>query len=322
MTATDEVGGQPPPDAADQQAPPEAASQQVPPDAAGQQTPPDGADYALLDAGDGRRLERFGAFVVDRPAPAAQGPRRTPERWTETDARSERDADWVTLGPPPDPWEVRFGRLTFRLRLTASGQVGLFPEQAPNWDWIGERLRAASLGRRPAVLNLFAYTGGATLAAAAAGAQVVHVDAVRSALAWARENAAASGLADAPIRWIPDDAVRFAEREVRRGHTYELVVLDPPSYGQGPGGERWRLVERLPELLATCLRLLAQEPLGLLLSAHTAGLSAGDLGAAVRAALAGLDPNRGHGRLEALPLTLIAESGAQLPAGAVARWTP
>lgn len=322
MTATHEAGRQTPTEGAAPRTPAEAADPQTREAAADPQTRPQGTDYALLDAGDGRRLERFGAFVLDRPAPAAQGPRRAPERWTETDGRSERDGDWVTLGPPPDPWEVRFGRLTFRLRLTASGQVGLFPEQAPNWDWAGECLRAASLDRRPALLNLFAYTGGATLAAAAAGAQVVHVDAVRSALAWARENAAASGLADAPIRWIPDDAVRFAEREVRRGHAYDLVILDPPSYGQGPAGERWRLVERLPALLATCVRLLTEQPLGLLLSAHTAGLSADDLAAAVRAALAGRDPSRGPGRLEALPLILSAESGARLPAGAAVRWTP
>lgn len=261
-----------------------------------------------------------------------------PERWDEADARFDRETGWRTRREPPESWRVGLEGLIFELALTASGQVGLFPEQAPDWRWLSDRVAlvtgagpeaadpglgddgdgqddTADRSGRPQVLNLFAYTGGASLAAARAGARVVHVDAVRSALAWARRNAQASGLADAPIRWIPDDAVRFVERELRRGRRYEAVVLDPPSYGQGPGGERWRLAERLPSLLGSCVRLLAVAPIGLLVSAHTIGLSAEALGDLVQEAAP-------DGQVRTASLNLEAESGARLPLGVAARWTP
>jgi 23S rRNA (cytosine1962-C5)-methyltransferase len=271
--------------------------------------------HRLIDVGGGRRLDLFGTYLVDRPAPAARDRPRTPERWGDADARFDREAGWATRRELPEPWRVELEGLTFELALTASGQVGLFPEQAPDWRWLSERVAAVVRTERPRVLNLFAYTGGASLAATRAGAQVVHVDAVRSALAWARRNALASGLDDAPIRWIPDDAVRFVERELRRGRRYEAIVLDPPSYGQGPGGERWRLAERLPSLLERCVRLLDEAPIGLLVSAHTLGLGAEALADLVR----GAAPD---GQVETVWLGLDAESGARLPLGVAARWTP
>ena len=278
------------------------------------------ADYALLDAGDGRRLERFGEVVVDRPAPVTAGiRRRAPARWGSATARFERPGGWRILEPLPDPWLVRFDRLTLELAPTASGQLGVFPEQADSWRWLAERLATSSPGSR--VLNLFAHTGASTLAAAAAGAEVVHVDSVRSALARARRNAGHSGLAAAAVHWVPEDAVRYVGREVRRGHRYQGLILDPPSFGRGPRGEAWRLIDRLPALLASCSRLLPDEgPAFLLLTAHTPELGAAKLRSAVAGALGFGTPAKRVGRLEALELTLAAESGARLAAGVAVRW--
>ncbi len=232
-------------------------------------------EYELLDFGGGRKLERFGAFVLDRPSPAAQAEvQSSPHAWSSAQVRVGTDGQ-VELSGTGDgesqvaAWQVRYGQLAFNLKLTPFGHVGLFPEQAANWRWLNNTLETfsphASAPSAPAVpsantpataLNLFAYTGGTTQALAQAGASVVHVDASAPAVAWARHNAATSGLQDHPIRWLVEDARKFTQRELRRGKRYDVIVLDPPSYGHGPTGKPWILSEHLPELIANCLALL------------------------------------------------------------------
>jgi 23S rRNA (cytosine1962-C5)-methyltransferase len=280
------------------------------------------SEYALLDLGDGRQLARFGAFVVDRPFPAAVERRRDAPAWDRADLLFERDpggagGDWqaVADGGAPTAWPMQHDGLVFELRPTPSGQVGFFAEQIEPWRWIRGAVGAA----QGSVLDLFAYTGGSTLAAAAAGARVTHVDASRSAVAWARRNAELSGLAVAPIRWIVDDAIAFTTREARRGRRYQGVVLDPPSYGHGPHGERWTLGARLPELLDACLAVL-DEPGFLLLTAHAEGLVANDLAVALEDAFLRTGRRAAAAAIEAAPLTLVARSGARAPAGVAVRW--
>ncbi|MFH1474653.1 MAG: class I SAM-dependent methyltransferase [Chloroflexota bacterium] len=277
-----------------------------------------GDDYALLDAGDGRRLERFGRIVLDRPAPAADGaPLRLPAAWVSAAARYEREVGarggrWVPDGALPERWTVAIEGLRMEVHATPAGQVGLFPEHAAVATWAAGRALAAAetRGRPPAVLNLFAYTGLLTLALARAGARVVHVDASRPAVAWARRNAALGGLADRPIRWIVDDAARFVTREARRGQRYDGVVLDPPTYGHGPGGGAWRLDDDLEPLLVAIRALLAPDPWFVACTAHAAGMPPGQLADTVRAAL-GL----GAGAAQVVELALQATSGARLAAG-------
>jgi 23S rRNA (cytosine1962-C5)-methyltransferase len=275
-------------------------------------------DYELLDAGGGRRLERFGRVVLDRPAPGATDPPRTPAAWDAADGRFERDPDggrWVWRTPPPDPWIVRIGGIALELRPTASGQVGLFPEHVAIWAWLTEEIRAAvAAGATPRVLNLFAYTGGATLAAAAAGGSVVHVDGARSAVDWARRNAAVAQLDHCPIRWIVDDALAFLAREVRRGHRYEVVIADPPSWGHAPRGRRWTFRRDAGHLVDLLVAVLAKDPVAVVVTAHRSGLQAAQLGAVLGGAL---------GRAtQAGDLLLVARSGARLTAGVYARWPP
>ena len=273
-------------------------------------------DFDLIDAGDGARLERFDDHIVDRPQPGALAPRRSPERWAEADLRFDRDRGWS--GPGLEAaragWPVRIGGLTMHLRPTDAGQVGLFPEHAQHLGWLADEVTPRlATGAPVAVLNLFAYTGLATLAMASWGAAVTHVDAARPSVAWARENAAANGLADRPVRWIVDDARAFVRREARRGRRYEGIVLDPPSYGHGGGGPAWRLDDDLPDLLAVCAGLLADDGF-VLLSAHTEGFGAARLGSALRSALT-VRPGvtTGMGEME-----LAAQSGARLALGAYA----
>lgn len=275
--------------------------------------------HALLDAGEERRLERFGDVVVDRPAPTAGEPKRDPAAWASADLVFRRYVGWTAVADEgPRPWVVADGDLRFELRPSESGQVGLFPEQATNRAWVAQQLRrtreAEGMERQPTLLNLFAYTGAVTLAAAAAGAAVTHVDGSRPSVAWARRNAELSGLADRPVRWIVDDAAAFVAREIRRGRGYDAVVLDPPSYGHAPGGRTWRLEERLAELLDACAALTAGDPLFALASAHTPGFGpdrlADELAAAYRRRL---------GQVERGELILRAESGARLRLGAWAR---
>jgi len=276
--------------------------------------------YQLLDFGEGRRLETFGPWRLDRPCPAAETLNRSaPDAWASADARFERtgaeQGEWITAGDTmPKRWTISHGQLRFELKRSEFGHVGLFPEQAANWDWIAREV--VSAGRTLKILNLFAYTGGSTLAAAAAGAEVVHVDAARNTVGWARRNAELSDLAEAPVRWIGEDAMKFVKREHRRGNRYDAVVLDPPSYGHGPRGEVWRLAKHLPQLLAWCAALLDGRGRFLLLTCHTPGFTPERLGAMTAEAL-------GPGEAGAIPaetLRLQDAGGRFLPSGVVVRW--
>ncbi len=279
--------------------------------------------YRLLDFGRGRRLEAFGSVVLDRPCPAVEAmPQTDPSLWQQAHARFEQHEDhrgrWVCRGPLPERWTISHGRVRLELKRTAFGHLGVFAEQAANWDWIAERVARwkTALQRPLKVLNLFAYTGGATLAAAAAGAEVVHADAARNTVAWARRNADRSGLGEAPIRWIVDDAAKFVRREVRRDSRYDGVILDPPSYGHGARGEVWRLGKHLPGLLAGCARLTAGRRRFLLLSSHTPGLGPARFEQMVEEALGDALP----GRTWAGELTIRAVDGRNLPSGVAVRW--
>lgn len=269
--------------------------------------------YELIDAGDGRRLERFGEVVVDRPAPTADEPPRDRAAWSNAQLRFERYVGWTgSAAADPSPWIVDDGGLHFELRPTETGQVGLFPEQGPNLAWI--RTAILEVETPPSVLNLFAYTGAGTLAVAAAGAPVTHVDGSRPTVAWARRNAALSDLAARPIRWIVDDVDTFVRREIRRGRTYDAVVLDPPSYGHGPGGRPWRLSERLGGLLGSCAAATGPDPVFVVLTAHTPGFGPDRLAAELATAF-----GRRESDVDAGELAIRARSGARLRLGAYGR---
>ena len=277
-------------------------------------------DYQLLDFGDGRRLERFGSIVLDRPCPAAEGLARvSPAAWDQADARFERtegdEGRWIDRRPIAERWTVAHGAVQFELKRTEFGHVGLFPEQVANWDWIAQQL--ADAPRLVRVLNLFAYTGGSTLAVAAAGAEVTHVDAARNVVAWGRRNAELSGLAAAPIRWIAEDAAKYVGREWKRGSLYDAVILDPPSYGHGPRGEPWQIERNLPPLLELCGRLTAGRRRFVLLTCHTPQLGTDRLREMLADAMGGAD----RGDVYADPLTIRSVGGRQLPSGVVVRWS-
>ena len=276
--------------------------------------------HALLDIGGAARLERFGARVVDRPSPGALEARVDPERWLAADMRFERERGWSGPAASDGPWPIELDGLSFELRPTEAGQVGLFPEHAAMLPWLRDRVseRRSEPEDGPAVpsprvLHLFGYTGLATLSLAAAGAAVTHVDASRPAVTWARHNAERSGLADRPIRWIVDDALAFTNREVRRARRYAGVVLDPPSYGHGPAGGDWRIEDDLPVLLAAVAGLLARDGF-VLLTAHTPEFDSDRLAAAVRSALR--RPSTG---VDAGDLHLATADGRRLELGAFAR---
>lgn len=275
--------------------------------------------YQLIDFGGGRRLERFGPWRLDRPSPAAERiARADPDAWRQADARFDRtdgeEGRWSLKRKLPERWTIAHGPVTFELKLTPAGQVGVFPEQAANWDWITEQLQAA--GRALRILNLFAYTGGSTLAAAAAGAEVVHVDAARNTIAWARRNAELSGMAGRPIHWITEDVQKFVHRELNRGSRYDAVVLDPPSYGHGRRGEVWRLSNDLEPLLQLCGQLTAGCRRFMLLTCHTPGFAPARLERMMADALGETD----EGTVTARPLTIRSAAGRELPSGVVARW--
>ena len=275
--------------------------------------------YELLDFGGGRKLERFGDCLLDRPAPAAGGvPKAQPRTWQRADARfvrsdpSRAEGSWSWITKAREVWTIRHGQLKLEVRPGNSGQVGIFPEQAVNWDWISARLSATQGSK---VLNLFAYTGGSTLAATCAGAEVVHVDSARRAVQWARRNAERSGRAAAPIRWIVEDVRTFVQRERRRGQRYDAVILDPPSYGHGPNGEPWKIDRHLPELLHDCAQLTEASRDFLLLTAHTSGQRPQQLMGMLRSAVDG-----SCGQVTGRALQLTSSDGRGLPAGNVACW--
>jgi len=274
--------------------------------------------YELIDFGDGRRLERFGHRLLDRVAPAVESiVKSNPEVWKDADARFERTGPdkgkWYGSGGLSDKWIISHNEYRFELKITEFGHLGLFPEQAENWDWIAKQLEPDR--GRPKVLNLFAYTGGSTLAAAKAGAEVVHVDSAKNTVRWARRNAELSGLENAPIRWIAEDAVKFVQRELNRANQYEAIILDPPSYGHGPKGEVWRLSRHLVKLLKMCADLTADRRRFVLLTCHTPWVGPGHLKELLLKTL-------GDGRTTARNLTIRASSGKNMAAGNVAIWTP
>lgn len=271
-------------------------------------------DYLLLDASNGERLERWKNVTLIRPDPQIIWRTERGAEWERADARYLRSNQgggrWESFHKIPDSWEISFDSLRFRVRPTGFKHTGLFPEQAVNWEWMMKKIREA--GRPISVLNLFAYTGGATLACAAAGANVAHVDAAKGMVAWARENAALSGLSDAPIRWLVDDCLKFLQREQRRGHVYDAVIMDPPSYGRGPNGEVWKLEDSIFELLQAAAAVLSERPLFFLLNSYTTGLSASTMGYLLQATLP-------SGKVSADEIGLpVRSSGGILPCGSTA----
>jgi 23S rRNA (cytosine1962-C5)-methyltransferase len=273
------------------------------------------APYELLDFGHGRKLERFADRILDRPAPQVREcPPRAPDWWRQADARFSANragaaGDWIVKDGMPEAWTWTGPAFRMLLRLTEQGQVGLFPEQEPNWEWIARQLDHRTEPWQ--VLNLFAYTGGSTLAAAASGAAVTHVDAAPSAVAWARENARLSELESAPVRWLAEDVQKLARRELRRERKYHAIILDPPSFGRGPRGEVWKLSQHLPGLLETCGALAGDQLQFILLTCHTTGVGAQQLLELARQTI------RPAGRLEwhCLELTLRARAGGSLSSG-------
>ena len=276
-------------------------------------------DYELLDCGGGERLERWGKYLLVRPDPQAiWRPEGTHPGWQRCDGRYQRSpsggGQW-SKKDLPERWSVDYGPLIFNIKPMNFKHTGLFPEQAANWDFAMERIRSA--GRPIRVLNLFAYTGGATVACAAAGASVCHVDAARGMVAWARENARSSGLESAPIRWIVDDCGKFVEREIRRGRQYDAVIMDPPSYGRGPSGEVWKLEENLPAFVELVAGVLSDNPLFFLINSYTTGLSASVLTYLLETIVS----RRFGGHTESQELGLhVSATGLALPAGATGRW--
>lgn len=276
-------------------------------------------DYEVIDTSMGEKLERWGSYLLVRPDPQViWNTEKKHKGWREKNGHYHRSSkgggEWEFFQLPQE-WSVHYKTLTFHLKPFSFKHTGLFPEQAANWDWFSEKIRQA--GRPIKVLNLFAYTGGATLSAAAAGAQVTHVDASKGMVAWAKENAKASGLADAPIRWLVDDCVKFAEREIRRKNHYDAVIMDPPSYGKGPKGEIWKMEDSIFPFLELCSQLLSDRPLFFLISSYTTGLQPAVLSYMMNTLLV----KKFGGRVTAEEIGLpVTESGLVLPCGASGRY--
>ncbi len=275
-------------------------------------------DYEVIDCSKGEKLERWGDYILVRPDPQViwDTPRKE-KGWHKMNAhyhRSKKGGGEWEFFDLPQQWSIHYRSLTFQLKPFSFKHTGLFPEQAANWDWFSELIKKA--GRPVKVLNLFAYTGGATIAAAAAGASVTHVDASKGMVTWAKENAASSGLADAPIRWIVDDCVKFVEREIRRGNRYDAIIMDPPSYGRGPKGEIWKIEESIHPLVKLCAQLLVDRPLFFLINSYTTGLQP-----AVLSYLIGTELKRFPGKVTADEIGLpVSSNGLTLPCGASGRF--
>ena len=275
-------------------------------------------DYEVLDTSDGEKLERWGDYILVRPDPQViWSTGHDAKEWKQKNGhyhRSVKGGGQWEFFDLPNEWTISYRELTFHLKPFSFKHTGLFPEQAVNWDWFSDKIRSA---KRPVkVLNLFAYTGGATLAAAAAGASVTHVDASKGMVTWAKENAASSGLSDAPIRWIVDDCVKFVEREIRRGNHYAAIIMDTPSYGRGPKGEIWKIEDSVFPLIKLCAQLLTDKPLFFLVNSYTTGLQPAVLRYMIATALEKYD-----GTVTADEIGLpVSSNGLVLPCGASGRF--
>lgn len=281
----------------------------------------DWQDYQLLDCSSGERLERWGKVTLIRPDPQVvwQTPKTHP-LWRKADAVYHRSntggGKWEVHSRIPDRWEIGYRDLRFNVKTMGFKHTGVFPEQAVNWDYVSEKIRTAN--RPVKVLNLFGYTGAATVSALKAGAQVVHVDASKGMVQWAKENALSSGVADRPVRWIVDDCIKFVQREIRRGNRYDILIMDPPSYGRGPGGEVWKLENEIYHFVELCSEVLSDSPIAVLINSYTAGLSP----AVMQYILGALIVPKFGGSVESEEIGLpVQASGLLLPCGATAIWT-
>jgi 23S rRNA (cytosine1962-C5)-methyltransferase len=278
------------------------------------------AGYQLLDSGMGNKLERVGPYLLVRPSPqAVWSPSLSEERWKEADAvyirSSTGGGKWEFKRRLPEKWEIEYGDHRFLVKPTGFGHLGIFPEQRESWEWISGKVKAAK--REITVLNLFAYTGGSTLAVASEGASVCHVDASKGVVDWARENAARSGLSGQSVRWIVDDAKKFIGKEIRRDKRYDAIILDPPSFGRGAKGEVWKIEDDLTKLLHTCSELLSDDPLFVLLSCHSPGFTPLVLQNILAEMIKKI-----KGKLSYAEMTITeAESSRPLPCGSYARWS-
>lgn len=275
-------------------------------------------DYEVIDCSGGEKLERWGDYILVRPDPQViWNTPKSNKGWKHKNGhyhRSKKGGGEWEFFDLPQQWSISYRSLTFQLKPFSFKHTGLFPEQAVNWDWCANKIRNAN--RPIKVLNLFAYTGGATLSAAAAGASVTHVDASKGMVTWAKENAISSGLKDAPIRWIVDDCVKFVEREIRRGNKYDAIIMDPPSYGRGPKGEIWKIEESIHPFIKLCTKVLSEQPLFVLINSYTTGLQP-----AVMAYMLGTELKRYHGKITADEIGLpVSSNGLVLPCGASGRF--
>lgn len=278
------------------------------------------SDYALIDCANGEKLEKWGSFTLVRPDPQIIWPQKQHKaEWEKCDAHYHRSksggGSWEYNKKLPGAWQIKYKNLTFNVKPMGFKHTGIFPEQAVNWDFIDEKIKNAN--RDIKVLNLFAYTGGATVAAAKAGASVVHVDAAKGMVLWAKENAVSSGLEDAPIRYIVDDVIKFVCREIRRGNKYDAIIMDPPTYGRGPNGEVWKFEDELYPLIEKCMSLLSDNPLFMIVNSYTSNVSStvvkNVLELSAKAKFGGYVTNDEI----AIP---VKNSGICLPCGAATRW--
>ena len=276
-------------------------------------------DFEVLDTGDGEKMERWGDVILRRPDPQTIWPKADPALWRQAQAwyhRSDKGGgEWEFFSRLPEKWVITHEALRFYVRPTGFKHTGLFPEQAANWVWMAEKLRQS--GRKDLrVLNLFGYTGGATLACAQAGAHVTHVDAAKGMVQWAKENRELSQLPETSCRWIVEDALRFVQREIRRGNSYDGILMDPPSYGRGPSGEVWKLENELYGLIDTCAQVLSPEPLFFLVNSYTTGFQASVLSNIMEKCVV----SRFGGQVDSQELCLPVSTGGVLPCGATGRW--
>lgn len=275
-------------------------------------------DYEVIDCSNGEKVERWGKYILVRPDPQViWDTPKSNKAWRNMNAhyhRSKKGGGEWEFFDLPEQWSIHYKNLTFQLKPFSFKHTGLFPEQAVNWDWFSSKIKNAD--RPIKVLNLFAYTGGATIAAAASGASVTHVDASKGMVTWAKENAISSGLKDAPIRWIVDDCVKFVEREIRRGNHYDAIIMDPPSYGRGTKGEIWKIEDCVYPLIQLCTKLLSDKPLFFLISSYTTGLQP-----AVLSYMLGTALKNFNGTINSSEIGLpVSSNGLVLPCGASGRW--